>query len=273
MALLDSNNSINWGNVGTATAAAAGNTLLGAASSALSNYQSYKYSKKLMDYQNEINVANWNMQNEYNSPAAQMQRYQAAGLNPNLIYGQGNNGNATSTPTVAQGSFKYQKLVDESSVMQSIFNALSTKADVQLKQSQVHLTDAKFMEESFKASLQQEYAEAITQYCEDISGTKSTAHTWDEERAKRLRASPWYKDCEKRKVSTDQALQILKNLTTQGNILGHQERMLNYQANNQESLDDMLNWDSMTIGKFIRAVYFLLTSGNALFSPISSKVQ
>lgn len=33
-------------------------------------------------------LADWNMQNAYNSPAQQMQRYQEAGLNPNLIYGQ-----------------------------------------------------------------------------------------------------------------------------------------------------------------------------------------
>jgi len=33
--------------------------------------------------------------NEYNTPYAQMQRFKAAGLNPHLIYGQGNSGNAT----------------------------------------------------------------------------------------------------------------------------------------------------------------------------------
>ena len=32
----------------------------------------------------------WNRQNEYNSPAAQMQRYKEAGLSPHLIYGQTN---------------------------------------------------------------------------------------------------------------------------------------------------------------------------------------
>lgn len=40
----------------------------------------------------------WNLQNEYNSPAAQMQRFQDAGLNPNLMYGQGSSGNATNAP-------------------------------------------------------------------------------------------------------------------------------------------------------------------------------
>ncbi|QRV61945.1 DNA pilot protein [Microvirus sp.] len=44
-------------------------------------------SKKLMDYQNQLNIQNWKMANEYNSPKAQMERYKAAGLNPNLVYG------------------------------------------------------------------------------------------------------------------------------------------------------------------------------------------
>lgn len=34
----------------------------------------------------------WAKQNEYNSPAAQMQRLKEAGLNPNLMYGQGTTG-------------------------------------------------------------------------------------------------------------------------------------------------------------------------------------
>ena len=36
----------------------------------------------------------WNMQNAYNTPKAQMQRLKDAGLNPALMYGQGNVGNA-----------------------------------------------------------------------------------------------------------------------------------------------------------------------------------
>lgn len=34
----------------------------------------------------------WNMQNSYNAPEAQMQRLEAAGLNPALMYGQGSGG-------------------------------------------------------------------------------------------------------------------------------------------------------------------------------------
>lgn len=35
-------------------------------------------------------LADWNRQNEYNSPKAQMARFKEAGLNPHLIYGQTN---------------------------------------------------------------------------------------------------------------------------------------------------------------------------------------
>lgn len=54
-------------------------------------------------------IEQWNRQNLYNSPQAQMQRFLAAGLNPHLIYGQGNSGNATSMPQYqpAQAQYRY----------------------------------------------------------------------------------------------------------------------------------------------------------------------
>lgn len=47
-------------------------------------------------YQRQVEM--WHMQNAYNSPAEQMKRFGAAGLNPHLIYGQGSSGNASSAP-------------------------------------------------------------------------------------------------------------------------------------------------------------------------------
>lgn len=55
--------------------------------------------KDIAEYQAQYNERMWNMQNEYNTPSAQMERYKAAGLNPNLIYGQGTPGNAQSAPS------------------------------------------------------------------------------------------------------------------------------------------------------------------------------
>lgn len=46
--------------------------------------------------QNTANRQAIDEQNEYNSPSSQMARYRDAGLNPNLIYSQGNPGNQSS---------------------------------------------------------------------------------------------------------------------------------------------------------------------------------
>lgn len=47
-------------------------------------------------------LQDWNMQNAYNDPKQQMQRYKEAGLNPNLIYSQMSNGPAVrSTDAIA----------------------------------------------------------------------------------------------------------------------------------------------------------------------------
>lgn len=53
----------------------------------------FGYQMEMAKWQNDINRENWRLQNEYNSPAAQMARLQEAGLNPNLIY---NGGSATT---------------------------------------------------------------------------------------------------------------------------------------------------------------------------------
>jgi len=86
-----------------AAAIAGGSALAGgaiqAASTARQNRLSRDFSREMYDKQYRDSIALWTRQNDYNSPQAQMQRFKAAGLNPNLIYGQGNSGNAGSIPT------------------------------------------------------------------------------------------------------------------------------------------------------------------------------
>lgn len=52
------------------------------------NQRNQRYNTYMYDRQRTDALEDWNRQNDYNSPRAQMQRYQEAGLNPNLIYGQ-----------------------------------------------------------------------------------------------------------------------------------------------------------------------------------------
>lgn len=71
----------------------------------LAKYQN-EWNKQMQDRAFKYNYEMWNKQNEYNSPTAQMARMKAAGLNPNLMYGKGDTGNASSAPTMkaAQGT-------------------------------------------------------------------------------------------------------------------------------------------------------------------------
>ena len=73
-----------------------------------------KKNKELAEIQNQYNIDMWNRQNEYNSPQAQMQRFQEAGLNPSLIYGQGSAGNASAPPVqVAPEPVRIDKAMQE----------------------------------------------------------------------------------------------------------------------------------------------------------------
>lgn len=65
----------------------------------------FKYQQQLNREAFQHNVDMWNRQNAYNTPSAQMERLQAAGLNPNLVYGNGGATNtANNAPTYNAGS-------------------------------------------------------------------------------------------------------------------------------------------------------------------------
>lgn len=71
------------------------------ASQHFANKQSQKYNTWMYKMQEQDRLKNWNLQNAYNTPAAQMQRLKEAGLNPNLVYG---GGNAATTAQPIQGA-------------------------------------------------------------------------------------------------------------------------------------------------------------------------
>lgn len=79
---------------------AAGISTVGnAAVAAASNKRQYKNQIAAMEKQQQQNKDLWDYQNAYNTPAQQMARLKAAGLNPNLIYGSGTGGPAGPIPS------------------------------------------------------------------------------------------------------------------------------------------------------------------------------
>ena len=102
--------------------------------------------KELAKYNWEQQVDMWNKNNAYNTPLSQMTRLKAAGLNPNLVYGNGVTGNSSSsiptpaTPTMQAPHFERPDYgyIGQSSqaAISSALQARNLEADVSLKKSQ-----------------------------------------------------------------------------------------------------------------------------------------
>lgn len=75
------------------------------AAQARENSLNRKYNLQLAMMQNKWNRQQWQMENAYNSPSAQIQRMRAAGLNPDMMYGGGVSGNlSASSPSMTSGA-------------------------------------------------------------------------------------------------------------------------------------------------------------------------
>lgn len=91
----DDNSGGGWSSADTAAVAQVASTALNVVSAANTNKKQRKWMEQQYDKQRADALADYHMQNDYNSPAAAMKRYKEAGLNPNLIYG-----NAGNSPSV-----------------------------------------------------------------------------------------------------------------------------------------------------------------------------
>ena len=95
------------------------------------NKRTQKWNEKMYAQQRQDSLADWAMQNEYNSPLAQMARFRDAGLNPHLIYGQTNTADAVRSTNVQGWNPRAPQLnLNGASVMASYY-------DVKLKEAQI----------------------------------------------------------------------------------------------------------------------------------------
>lgn len=69
-------------------------------------------------------VAMWNAQNAYNTPAAQMERLRAAGLNPQLVYAKGLSNTTTGYPQAPSPEMKAPHLQAYTGFNIGLFNGL-----------------------------------------------------------------------------------------------------------------------------------------------------
>lgn len=100
------------------------------------NKKTREWNERMYQLQRQHSLADWTMQNEYNSPAAQMKRLESAGLNPHLVYGKGTvdnfGGNVRSADT---GSWNPE--TPNYNFGQSVNTGLNAIYDTQLKAAQI----------------------------------------------------------------------------------------------------------------------------------------
>jgi len=92
---------------------------------------------ELAEYAYSKDLEQWERENLYNSPAAQMGRFEEAGLNPHLIYGQG----SVAGNTAGQGP-KYQQVRTNYSGVKPMINPLQIIGafqDIEMKNAQIDL--------------------------------------------------------------------------------------------------------------------------------------
>lgn len=136
------------------------------------------------------NVQMWNLQNQYNSPSAQVSRLIAAGLNPALAYGGSSQvvGNSDSPPQLDYSGVFNQPIVQPDAVMQAQ-QALSMDLDREYRRKQIEKTEAETIESlnrgrlsGAEADLAKEFAteklqsmrlsnDKIVKQCEEIDQT------------------------------------------------------------------------------------------------------
>ena len=110
-------------------ALAAGSGLFGSIGNVVSTAMTNRANMKLADHQFAQNVKMWNMQNEYNAPSAQVQRLKDAGLNPNLMYGNGTaaTGNSPQMPQYAAPTLQVPQIAGNLLDFASKLEDLKTK--------------------------------------------------------------------------------------------------------------------------------------------------
>lgn len=133
---------------------AGGASLLGSALGFGSQKKTNDKNMELAKYQNtwqaqenekayQRNFQMWNLQNEYNSPTQQMARLRTAGLNPNLVYGNGVTGNsAGSTPQYQSADIKRAELSPYRGWNQGLTDAVSNFLAYRSNRAQVENMEA-----------------------------------------------------------------------------------------------------------------------------------
>lgn len=135
--------------------------------------------QRLLDKQNAFNLEMWNKYNEYSTPLAQRQRYEAAGINPYFALSNISGGNPASalTSAPAQPTVTSQvQPVDYGFVGQAATNAANVYAELSSAQKSAADADAVHIENAYRPALMVANLRKTVAETEKTFGDTSLSH-------------------------------------------------------------------------------------------------
>lgn len=125
----------DWATIGTIAGAAAqvGGQVYNVAAQGKTNLRTRQFADNMYSRQRQDALSDYQMQNDYNSPTSQMKRLREAGLNPNLVYGNGNTSTAAATvkSSTAPSWQPHAPQVDPGSIGNTVRDYFDTKVKQQ----------------------------------------------------------------------------------------------------------------------------------------------
>lgn len=180
----------------------------------VTNRANRNFSVNMYNRQRSDSLSDWNMMNDYNSPANQMKRFKEAGLNPNLIYGHATNASASmprqsnapnanaESPKVNVGNslamvydIEGRKLANENLVL----TGKNIQADTDLKNSQnpnvQARTEGQIIKNKYDAATNPIRYEAqkldVEKTVQEINQIKESTKATGDENARRQKLQPF----------------------------------------------------------------------------------
>lgn len=127
-------------------AVALGSSIASAIAAKRQQRRQNKLNQEMAKYQNTLNLEQWNRENEYNTPVAQMQRLKDAGVNPRIWWSNGSNSSASS-PTLSAPEQQYNAVGGQlahslSDAFGSAVNTVNQMNSIRMQEEQMKLIQA-----------------------------------------------------------------------------------------------------------------------------------
>jgi hypothetical protein len=223
------------------------------------NSSQLSYSKEMYAKQRADALADWNMQNLYNSPKQQMARFKEAGLNPNLIYGQ-----MANAPVVRTSSPQsYNPTAPQIDLGTSANLAIGQYYDTQLKSAQIDLVkaqaDATLQDALIKVATNDKLRQElpfVTQNADAALSGQLLKNRQQDYYNQNLQPQEYQKNdatirniIASTRLNTEQKIKVseeIKNVIKTGDLLDFEKKLKEFQVDNQQIM--MI---SGLLGKFL----------------------